>query len=244
MLTAIIVAAGRSRRLGFDKLTAPLDGRPVLAHALEAFENCRSVDAILLVTAAERVDEFSVWKTRYGCTKLAAVVAGGAERHLSVAAGLERLPAACRWVAVHDGARPLVTPAVIDRCMAAAREHRAVACARPLAETVKRTDADGWVAEAVSRERLWVMETPQVFERELLRRAYDYVLAEDLAVTDEVSAIEAIGARVRVVLNDQPNPKITFAADLLLAESLLASRRRPRGHADARADGGTERLPD
>lgn len=224
MVTAIIVAAGGSRRLGFDKLTAELGGRPVLARAIEAFENARSIDTIILVTAASRVDEFSAWKTRYGHRKLAAVVAGGSERHLSVAAGLAKLQNDCQLVAVHDGGRPLVTPGVIDRCVAAALEHGAAACARPMVETIKRADPEGWVSEAVSREHLWIMETPQVFERGLLQRAYNYVLAEDLTVTDEVSAAEAVGARVRIVANDRPNPKITFAADLPLAESLLAAR--------------------
>lgn len=207
--------------MGFDKLTAPLAGRPVLARAIEAFENARSIDLVLLVVSGERVDEFSGWKTRYGYRKLGVVLAGGAERHLSVANGLARLPPDCAWVAVHDGARPLVTPAAIDRCVAAAREHGAVACARPLVETIKRTDADGIVRESVSREHLWAMETPQVFNRALLQQAYKEVIEDGALVTDEVSALQWIGMDVRVVPNDRPNPKITFPADLALAEVLL-----------------------
>ena len=221
MVAVIIVAAGGSRRMGFDKLTALLAGRPVLARAIEAFENAKSIDLVLLVVSEQRVAEFEQWKTRYGYQKLAAVVAGGSERHLSVANGLARLPADCRWVAVHDGARPLVSPGVIDRCVAAAREHGAVACARPLVETIKRTDADGVVRESVSRDNLWAMETPQVFSRALLQQAYKEVLEDGAVVTDEVSALQWIGMDVRVMANDRPNPKITFSGDLVLAEAAL-----------------------
>jgi 2-C-methyl-D-erythritol 4-phosphate cytidylyltransferase len=124
-------------------------------------------------------------------------------------------------VAVHDGARPLVLPEDIDRCVAAAAEHRAATLARRVTETLKRADTGDFSAEAVSREQLWFMETPQVFEIPLLREAYQSVSSRGLAVTDEVSALESIGVRVKFVESRHPNLKITTLADLALAEALL-----------------------
>jgi 2-C-methyl-D-erythritol 4-phosphate cytidylyltransferase len=148
-------------------------------------------------------------------------VDGGRDRQDSVAAGLAALSASARYVAVHDGARPLVSPEDIDRCVAAAADHRAAALARRVTETLKRSDPAGFSTEAVSREDLWFMETPQVFEILLLREAYQSVGSRGLAVTDEVSALESIGVRVKFVESGHPNLKITTPADLALAEALL-----------------------
>jgi 2-C-methyl-D-erythritol 4-phosphate cytidylyltransferase len=127
-------------------------------------------------------------------------------------------------VAVHDGARPLITPEQIARCIARARECKAVACARPVTETLKRVDARGVIAGNLEREGAWIMETPQVFELALLCRAYDCVVREGLLVTDEVSAVQHVGAQVFVLDNPAPNLKITYPADLELAAKLLANR--------------------
>jgi 2-C-methyl-D-erythritol 4-phosphate cytidylyltransferase len=148
-------------------------------------------------------------------------VDGGADRQDSVVSGLAALAAQTDLVAVHDGARPLVSPADIDRCVAAAVEFRAAALARRVTETVKRSDAADFSAGAVSRENLWFMETPQVFEIPLLLEAYEAVAAQGLAVTDEVSAMEAIGVQVKFIESIYPNLKITTPADLALAEALL-----------------------
>jgi 2-C-methyl-D-erythritol 4-phosphate cytidylyltransferase len=217
--TAIIVAAGSSRRMGFDKLASPLGGVPVLRRSVEAFLAADSIAAVVLVGPEER------WALLAGMDfpKPVTRVDGGAERQDSVARGLAALDPACRCVAVHDGARPLVSPDDIDRCVAAAIEHRAAALARRVAETMKRSDAGGFCEEAVSRENLWCMETPQVFEVSLLREAYAAVTARGLVVTDEVSAVQAIGARVKFVESRHPNLKITTPADLALAEALIRS---------------------
>jgi 2-C-methyl-D-erythritol 4-phosphate cytidylyltransferase len=149
---------------------------------------------------------------------------GGAERHLSVHEGLKRIPECAEIVAVHDGARPLITPDQIARCIARARECKAVACARPVTETLKRVDSRGVIAASLEREGAWIMETPQVFERALLCRAYDGVMREGMLVTDEVSAVQHAGADVFVLDNPEPNLKITYPADLELAAQLLAQR--------------------
>lgn len=207
--------------MGFDKLAVELAGIPVLVRSVMAFEACDAIDRIVIVTTPERFAWLEEQKAARGWKKLEAVVEGAAERHLSVSRGLDALPADTRIVAVHDGARPLVAPGSIDRCVAAAEKCRAAALAHRVADTLKRATGEGEVTESVSRDHLWAMETPQVFDLELLRRAYRQVLDSGELVTDEVSAVQAIGEPVRLVENDSPNPKITFPADIVLAEAMV-----------------------
>lgn len=221
MTTAIIVAAGSSRRMGFNKLLAPLAGVPVLRRSLVAFHDCAEVDEILVIASEEAAAVVRQWQTQCGLGKLRHILPGGAERHLSVWAGLRACAAETDIVAVHDGARPLISPVQISRCIAAARELGAAACARPLTETVKRADASGRITGSLDREGVWIMETPQVFHRALLIRAYELVMREQRLVTDEVSAVQHLGSPVHVVKNNSPNPKITFPEDLALAEKML-----------------------
>ncbi len=220
MTSAIIVAAGSSRRMGFNKLMAPLCGEPVLRRTLGVFQKCAAIDEIIVVTSAALRMEVDVWRSS-GFEKITKIITGGAERHLSVLAGLHALNPACDIVAVHDGARPLISVHQITRCIEAARTQSAVACARPMTETLKRCDSDGRITDSIDRANAWIMETPQVFQRDLLMRAYDAVMLDGLIVTDEVSAVQHLGAPVFVVENSEPNPKITFPADILLAQRFL-----------------------
>ena len=135
------------------------------------------------------------------------------------------MSADAQFVAVHDAARPLVTPAEIERVFAAAREHGAASLAAPVADTLKRADERHVVCGSVDRERLYAMQTPQVFARQLLLDAYERVRADNLSITDEISAVEYIGHKAVLVPNEQYNFKITFPPDLALAELVLASRR-------------------
>lgn len=217
---AIIVAAGSSRRMGFDKLLAPLAGKPVLLRTLEAFEACPDVGEIIVVSSGDAAQAVESW--RGSLTKLTRVVSGGAERHLSVWNGLSALSSSASIVAVHDGGRPLIASEQISKCIAGAREWKAVACARPVTETLKRADSNGCITDSIERSGAWVMETPQIFDRALLVQAYEKVIRDRLLVTDEVSAMQALGVPVHVVENTSPNLKITFPADLALAEKLLA----------------------
>ncbi|MGL4400452.1 MAG: 2-C-methyl-D-erythritol 4-phosphate cytidylyltransferase [Luteolibacter sp.] len=214
--SAILVAAGSSQRMGFDKLASTLAGEPVLRRTLNAFLAAESIAEIVVVCPIGR------WELLAGgFTKPVTRVDGGADRQDSVAAGLAALSEAAHLVAVHDGARPLISPADIDRCVAAASLHRAAALARRVTETLKRSDAADFSTESVSREHLWFMETPQVFEIPLLREAYQVVRERGLSVTDEVSALESIGVAVKFVESRHPNLKITTPADLALAEALF-----------------------
>jgi len=219
MTSAVIVAAGSSRRMGFNKLLAPLAGRPVLAWTIAAFEACDLVDEIILVGG----DEARQVGESVSAGKLKAVVAGGSERHFSVCAGLASVSERCTHVAVHDGGRPLISPEQIARCIQSAKIRGAVTCARRVTETMKRCDAEGRISEAIERENAWIMETPQVFDLWLLRRAYEQVIADGVTVTDEVSAVQHIGGEVWVVENGGPNLKITYPADLEIAARLLVA---------------------
>ncbi|MEI8233078.1 MAG: 2-C-methyl-D-erythritol 4-phosphate cytidylyltransferase [Verrucomicrobiota bacterium] len=224
-MIAIMVAAGSSRRMGFDKLTADLAGKPVAVHSLLAFEACASVERIVLVTREERVAEFEALGREHGVSKLESVVPGGAERHLSVWNGLQAARAKeSDFVAVHDAARPLVTPAVIEACLQTARHHGASACAAPVSDTLKRATVDGAVTGSVERDHLWAMQTPQIFLVELLERAYRQILRRGEVVTDEVSALQALGISVMLTRVDAPNFKITLPGDLDLARLILEHR--------------------
>ena len=221
MWGAVIVAAGSSRRAGFDKLAALLDGEPVLCRSVRAFAEA-GCDEMVVVCPEERWREVGLNRMTLPCSLRR--VDGGAQRQDSVAAGLAALSPGVQWVAVHDGARPLVTPSGILACLRAAEETGAAACAHPVVDTLKRADAQGRsLPEPISREGLWGMETPQIFRLELLRRAYDRVKELSRNVTDEVSAMELMGVPTRLVQTG-PNMKITLPGDLELAEMLWKHR--------------------
>jgi 2-C-methyl-D-erythritol 4-phosphate cytidylyltransferase len=215
--SAIIVAAGSSRRMGFDKLAAQLGGMSVLRRTLDAFLAADCIESIVIVCPQDRWDLLAI----HDFAKPVIRVDGGTDRQSSVARGLDALPADAKWVAVHDGARPLIDPDDIAHCLTAATRHRAATLARRVVETLKRSDDQNFSLAAVSRENLWLMETPQVFAVDLLRAAYAKVVEDGLTITDEVSAIEALGVPVKFVESSHPNLKITTPADLALAEALL-----------------------
>jgi len=216
-ISAIIVAAGSSRRMGFDKLGADLGGETVLVRSMQALAACAEVVELRVVTNPEKFTEVRAAAQRLGITSFIEAIPGGSERHLSVAAGLDRIGQDCELVAVHDAARPLVTVEAIRRCAETAASHGGASLAHRVVDTLKRADPSGEVSESVSRENLWAMETPQIFRTELLRRAYETVLSRGELVTDEVSALASIGEKVFLVENTSPNLKITVAGDLDLA---------------------------
>jgi len=216
---AIVVAAGSSRRMGFDKLAAPLAGVPVLRRSVEKFLASSSISAVVVVAPSDRFEEL----LDGSFAKPVIRVDGGQNRQDSVQNGLAAVPEGTTIVAIHDGARPLVTVDAIDRCIAAAEENGSAALARPVTETLKRADAAGLACESVDREQLWFMETPQCFQLPLILRAYADVNLRQLTVTDEVSALEAIGIPTLLVDGRHPNLKITHPSDLALAAALLDS---------------------
>ena len=224
MLTAIIVAAGSSRRMGFDKLFAIIAGRPVIAHAISAFEQANSVAEIIVVAGGDRHDEVRKMSRDESFKKVRSIITGGERRQDSVRAGLENLSPDARFVAVHDAARPLVSPEQIEGVFEQCRVEGAAALAEPISDTLKRADVDLMVTASVDRHQLYAMQTPQIFERPLLEEAYRAAYAENVSVTDEVSAVDRIGRKVVLVLNDDINFKITYPRDLPVAEFVLKQR--------------------
>ena len=225
MISAIIVAAGSSRRMGFDKIFTLLHGKPVLYWSLAAFQNCENIDEILVVTREELIADVEKLVRAEKLTKVRSVVAGGAERHLSVWNGLKAVKSeGSQYVAIHDGARPLVTPKLISDCIELAKKHGSACCAAPVPDTVKRASYEQLVTESVERENLWAMQTPQVFSSALILQAYAALMARNELVTDEVSAVQKLGKRVALLRNDDYNFKITFPRDLPLAEQVLDIR--------------------
>jgi len=224
MLTAIIVAAGSSQRMGFDKLFALLGEKPVVAHTLNAFERTDCVEEIILVGREKRLAELGELVRQAELKKVRHVVPGGVHRQDSVRIGLSLLAPTVRYVAVHDAARPLITSNQIERVLAACRIHGAAALAEPITDTLKRADQDHFVCDGVDRAGLYAMQTPQIFSREILIEAYEAVAAKGLSITDEVSAVEQLGRKVLLVPNDEFNFKITYPRDLLLAQSFLSRR--------------------
>jgi 2-C-methyl-D-erythritol 4-phosphate cytidylyltransferase len=228
MLSAIIVAGGSSQRMGFDKLFAVIAGEQVIAHTIRAFERATSISEIVVVAREERHDEIRKIPSGEGFKKIRAIVPGGERRQDSVRAGLDRINRDAKYVAVHDAARPLITPQQIERTFAECHAHGAAALAQPINDTLKRADTDLLVVGSVDRRQLYAMQTPQIFERQLIEDAYRAVYAENFLVTDEVSAVERLGYKVDLVIVDDFNLKITYPRDLPVADFILRDRAKDR----------------
>jgi 2-C-methyl-D-erythritol 4-phosphate cytidylyltransferase/2-C-methyl-D-erythritol 2,4-cyclodiphosphate synthase len=221
---AVVVAAGRSERMGTDKLTADLAGRPVLAWSLAAIAASPIVERIALVV---RPGQGDAPRPAWMPAKVTSIVEGGARRQESVAAGVRALQGAGiehgRVVLVHDGARPLVTPALVEAVAHAAAEHGAAIPVLPVAETLKRIDGDA-VTATLDRTALATAQTPQGIRWDVLERALGRVTATDAAeLTDEAALLEAAGIAVHAVAGEAANLKITRPDDLALAESRLGA---------------------
>jgi 2-C-methyl-D-erythritol 4-phosphate cytidylyltransferase len=214
----IIVAAGRSTRMGgSDKLLLQVGDRPLIAYSLACFDAHPRIDNIVIVASEANAEAL---RAIAGAFPKSQVVLGGKRRRDSVMCGLEALDA-CNIVVVHDGARPLVTADLIDAAIDGALEVGAALCAVPVSDTVKRGDVAGLVRGTVSREDLWLAQTPQAFRLDLLRRAH---AAHDIDATDDAALVELIDAPVRLVLGSRQNVKVTTPEDLTLVEALLASK--------------------
>lgn len=213
--------------MGFDKLFAPLAGKPVLWHSIKAFNDTKEVDEILIVTKDDRMDEVEDLVSKSGLVKVKKVISGGAERHISVWNGLQAVDSqGSEYIAIHDGARPLVTPKLIKACLDLAETHGAATCASQIPDTVKRANIEQMVTESVERTGLWAMQTPQVFSSGLILQAYAALMAKHEMVTDEVSAVQKMGKKIALLKNDDWNMKVTFPHDLELAEHVLALREK------------------
>lgn len=215
--------------MGFDKLWATLAGKPVIWHSLNAFSKTKEIGEIIVVARKETVGDFEKLVKDEKLTKVSQIIGGGTERHLSVWNGLQAVNShGSEFVAIHDGARPLTTPALIRDCLRCAINHGAACCASPIPDTVKRASIEQMVSESVERTGLWSMQTPQIFASGLILQAYASLMARNEMVTDEVSAVQKLGKRIYLLKNEDWNFKITFPHDLELAEHVLALRAKQK----------------
>ncbi len=215
---AVIVAAGSSQRMGgVDKMFALLSGKPILARVIDTFQGCNLIDQIVVVVSKQNLERCRNLVVGQGWTKVADVCVGGRRRQDSVVAGLSRL-SDCRWVVIHDGARPLVTASLIERGLEAAAETGAAIAAVPVTDTIKVAGDDCLVKETPPRHNLWAVQTPQVFRFDIITKAYNQASGD---VTDDASVVEQMGCGVKLYTGSYDNIKVTTFDDLLLAEWLL-----------------------
>ncbi len=216
---AVIVAAGTASRMGgIDKVMAELKGEPMIARTVRTFQNCDAISEIVIVTREDLI--LPITGLCAGMDKVTAVVAGGNSRQESVQAGLRSLSPKVKLAAIHDGARPLITWQVIDRTVRAANTYGAAAPAIPVKDTIKVVKG-GVVVSTPDRATLQAVQTPQVFDIQLLRGALKKTAQDGAQVTDDCSAVERMGMSIKIVEGDERNIKVTTPMDLKIAEMLL-----------------------
>lgn len=222
MLTAIVVAAGKSQRMQGegDKVLLPVADHPVLYYSLYRLQQCQEVSAIVLVTRAELTDKlWHMFHVDYQLGKLVAVVPGGQTRQDSVAAGLQYVQES-DWVLVHDGARPCLATDDLVRVIQDAREHGASILGVPVTDTIKVVDS-GFISSTPDRETLWAAQTPQVFKTSLLRAALQLAGRRERQATDDAALVAELGCKVHITRGSRSNIKITTPEDVLLAEQFI-----------------------
>ena len=216
---AVIVAAGSASRMGgIDKVMAPLDGEPMIVRSVRTFQNTPAIREIVIVTRQDLILPISDLCKDFN--KVKAVVVGGADRAASVRAGLSALSPKMKMAAIHDGARPLITFEVIDRTIRAANSYGAAAPGIPVKDTVKVVHG-GVVYATPERSKLQAVQTPQIFDTDLLKGALAKAKKDGVAITDDCSAVEYMGMSVKMVEGDERNIKVTTPMDLRIAEMLL-----------------------
>ena len=217
---AVIVAAGNASRMGgIDKVMAPLGGEPMIVKTVRAFQDCDAIREIVVVTRQDLI--LPITSACREFSKVKAVVAGGKDRPASVRAGIRALSPEMKLVAIQDGARPLITGQVIDRTVRAANTYGAAVPGVPVKDTVKEA-AGGMIRKSLDRSALTAVQTPQVFDRDLLQGAL--TKAQDQPITDDSSAVELMGMSVKLVEGDEENIKVTTPMDLKIAQMLWEER--------------------
>ncbi len=234
-LIAVIPAAGAGKRLGLgiNKAFAKINSVPLLVHCLTMLSRTNMVSRAIVVLAPDEVEEGRELLRSYQAEHFASlpfvVVAGGKERQDSVANALAAITESTGYVAVHDGARPFAGREVFARTLEAAKEHGAAIAAVPVKDTIKVVDASGTVTATPVRSTLYAVQTPQIFEVNLLKKAYENLVQHPAQVTDDASVVELLGHKVVVALGRYENIKITTPEDLLFAENLLAQQEKTNG---------------
>ena len=224
--SVIVVAAGSARRMeGIDKILTKLGELPVLVHTLYAFQDCPMVSEIVVVTREDLILTIGDLCKQFGMTKVKYIVTGGKERIHSVQAGLAQVRTDADIIAIHDGARPLLSQSVLTEVLKKAQITGAAAPALPMIDTIKRAE-DGIALETVDRTTLFAVQTPQVFDAGLIRAAIHKAIQDDVVLTDDCAAVERMGMKVSLTTGSRENLKLTTPFDLIVAEGILEARGR------------------
>lgn len=221
MISAIVVAAGSGSRMGCKKQFMTICGAPLISYTLSVFQKSEA-DEIILVTAKEDTDKMRKIADEYGISKLKAIIPGGAERSDSVMSGLSS--ASGEFVLIHDGARPFIKPEEISEAISAVKKYDAVCLGYPVKDTIKITDGNGYIKSTPERSALFAAATPQCFKTELIKSAYEKIKHAGAAVTDDSSAAEYAGVKVKIIPCSYENIKITTPEDTAAAEAIIKRR--------------------
>lgn len=221
--SAVILAAGNSTRMGQDKSVLTLCGIPVIIRAILAFEQNELVDEIIVVTREESIQTSADLCANYGLRKVKKVMAGGATRAESSLAGVVAADSKAKYIAIHDGARPLVTQKVITDTLYGARDYHAAIPVIPSTDTL-RSVSDGFVGGDIDRDSVIRVQTPQIFDADLIKGALTFAVKKQIPVTDDSSAVRLTGFQIRTVDGDVNNIKLTTPEDLPVAEAILRER--------------------
>jgi 2-C-methyl-D-erythritol 4-phosphate cytidylyltransferase len=228
---AIIVAAGEGRRVGANrpKIFLPLCGRAMILRTLDRFYAAATISRIVVVVAADQLSyaEGMLQADAASRDRPWVLQSGGATRQESVRRGLEKIGEDTEIVAIHDGARPFVSAALIDRCVAAARDKGAVVVGVPVRDTIKVVAEDRSIAATPPRDSLWEIQTPQVFRRAIIAEAHAWAARERFEATDDAMLVEKKSGRVFLLEGERTNFKITLPEDIWLAETMIRERRVP-----------------
>lgn len=222
--SVVIVAAGKGKRMGADlnKQYLKLDGKEILAHTIEKFQQCDQIDEIIIVTAIDEIEycRKHIWQA-YGFTKIKNIVAGGRERQDSVYNGLLEVSKQSQIVLIHDGARPLIRSKQIEESIETASQVGGCVVGVPVKDTIKICDHNQVVRQTPSRDTLWLVQTPQTFKYDLIMKAYKAGIEKNLLVTDDSMMVEALGYPVKIIQGRYDNIKITTPEDLIVAKGML-----------------------
>ena len=222
--SAVIVAAGSSQRMGSDKIMMKLGAMPVLARTVLAFENNELVDEIIIVTKTEKLEEIADLCHKNGLHKVKHIVSGGATRMESALAGVSAARHGAELIAIHDGARPLVSQELITRTILAARDYHSAVPAVASTDTLKTVDEKGFINGTVDRSVTVRVQTPQVFNADLIKGALTKAVEQGLPLTDDCSAMEMMGVKTFVVEGEPENIKITTPEDMVTAKAIVEDR--------------------
>lgn len=222
--SAVILASGSSSRAGKDKIFSDLCGMPALVYTLRAFERCACVREIILVVRQEKLEEAAALCERYAIEKVVKIICGGETRAHSALAGISEVSRKARLIAIHDGARPLVTDDLITEVVHSAYLYKAAAPALPVNDTLKSIKGS-FMTRTLSREETVAVQTPQVFYADLIKAALTDAVARELPITDDCSAVELFGVKSRLIPGSEDNLKLTTPIDFIVAEAILEKRR-------------------